>query len=131
MPSRGGLAGDPSSTMAKHRYYGSLDSAVDIEGAEEDKEEGRTSSDTMRSQARGGEHPLSPHGRRKETVEMQPYADQSYIEDGDNDSSSHVSAQVGVKRAEAISTTWTTAGLAAAYLGCVDADPRKVTTSEG
>lgn len=107
--------------MAKHNGYGSFDSS-DV-ASERDKEEaGRSSSDTMRSQGRGGERPDSAHGRRKEDVEMHPLADQAAIpedSDGDSDSGSDESAQAGVKRAEAISTTWTTTGLYAAYLGCV------------
>lgn len=100
--------------MAKHKCYGSFE-----DSAEQDQvkvEEGRRSSDTMRSQGRGGERPASADGRPKEDVEMHPLADQpSIAEESDSDES----AQAGVKRAEAISSTWTKAGLYAAYLGYV------------
>lgn len=68
----------------------------------------------MRSQDSRGGTSLSSHGaRRKEDVEMHPLADQVST-DG---SESVESAQAGVKRLEAISSTWTKAGLYAAYLG--------------
>lgn len=102
--------------MAKHKHYGSCGSSIVDEDL--DKEDGRrSSSDTMRSQgSRGGERRASADGRRKEDVEMHPLADQAAIEE---ESDSDESAQAGVKRAEAISTTWTKTGLYAAYLGCV------------
>lgn len=104
--------------MAKHECYGAFDNISEAARDKAlDEEEGRSSSDTMRSQARGGASVLSADGRRKEEdVEMHPLADA--VEEGD-ESDSDQSAQVGVKRAEAISTTWTKTGLYAAYLGCV------------
>lgn len=103
--------------MAKHKSYGSVENNLE-EGSS--KEEGRSSSDTMRSQVRGGDSLLSADGRRKEDVEMHPLADEPAVED---ESDSDESAQAGVKRAEAISTTWTKLSLYAAYLGCVTSDP--------
>ena len=101
--------------MAKHQSYGSFDESS-VEEGDLDKEERRASSDTMRSQGRGGERPHSADGRRrKEDVEMHPLADQASIEESESDSDQ--SAQAGVKRAEAISTTWTKTSLYAAYLG--------------
>lgn len=105
--------------MAKHKCYGSIESVAE---PEQDKEEGRRSSDTMRSQNRGGESLASADARRKEDVEMHPLADEPHEED-ESDSDSDQSAQAGVKRAEAISTTWTKTGLYAAYLGCVRYHP--------
>lgn len=48
---------------------------------------------------------------------MQPYEEPEQAAAVDEDSDSDVSAQAGVKRAEAISSTWTKMGLYAAYLG--------------
>ena len=69
----------------------------------------------MRSQVQRGEVLPASHGRGKEDVEMHPLADQASL-DGNE---SVDSAQAGVKRLEAISSTWTKAGLYAAYLGYV------------
>ena len=72
--------------------------------------------------ASGGETPssslLSGH-RQKEAIAMRPLADQvsdvtSLLSDDSLDS-----AQAGVKRLEAISSTWSTTGLYTAYLGYV------------
>lgn len=97
--------------MANRNCYGTLETSSLEDGEDLNKEEGggvRTSSDTMRSQGR------SADGRRKEDVEMHPFGERA---PEDDDSDSDESAQAGVKRAEAISSTWTTTGLYAAYLG--------------
>lgn len=115
--------------MANHKSYGSFDSAVDQEAANDEDEARRCSSDTMRSQVNstGSESLSSANGRRKEDVEMQPLADDPPNEahDSDSDTESDMSAQAGVKRAEAISSTWTKMGLYAAYLGCATSHPLK------
>lgn len=108
----------------KHKSYGSLDST--LQGSEEE-ESRRTSSDTMRSQTSGaaGRRLSSADGRRKEDVEMQPLADDPTNAAHDSDTESDMSAQAGVKRAEAISSTWSNLDLYAAYLRCVTYHPLK------
>lgn len=69
---------------------------------------------------------LERMGSREETVShspaeiaMRPLADQVSYADSTNSHDTCDSAQAGVKRQEAISSTWSKSGLAVAYLGWV------------
>ena len=65
-----------------------------------------------------GDRGAAPPGALTD-IAMRPLLDRSEDDSGSTSDESHDSAQAGVKRLEAISSTWSKSGLYIAYMGCV------------
>jgi hypothetical protein len=75
--------------------------------------------DLERTASRGESSSLLSIHRREKEIAMRPLADQATDAASLVSEDSYDSAQAGVKRLEAISSTWSKTGLYVAYLGCV------------
>ena len=98
--------------IAQHHYYGSFDDCK--QECKADRVSG-----VERTTSRGESSPLasaSIHTWEKD-IAMRPLADQTSDDASIVSEGSHDSAQAGVKRLEAISSTWSKTGLYIAYLG--------------
>ena len=75
--------------------------------------------DIERTASRGESSPLVSTSTQEKDIAMRPLADQASDQESIVSEESYDSCQAGVKRLEAISSTWTKRGLYVAYLGCV------------
>ena len=73
--------------------------------------------DIERVAPRGGSSPCVLTNAREKDIAMTPLVDRASDQDSVISEESHDSAQAGVKRLEAISSTWSKTGLYFAYLG--------------
>ena len=75
--------------------------------------------DIEQTASRGESSPLVSGNLVEKDIAMRPLADQASDQGSIVSGESHDSAQAGVKRLEAISSTWSKSGLYAAYLGFI------------
>ena len=73
--------------------------------------------DIERVTFRGENSSLVPSSAHEKDIAMRPLADQADDESSIVSEESYESAQAGVKRLEAISSTWSRTGLLFAYIG--------------
>ena len=99
--------------MTAHQYsYGSFDNSnepCEVNGMP----------DIERTASRGENSPLMLGNTREKDIAMRPLLDQASDRESIISEESYESAQAGVKRLEAISSTWTKRDLYVAYLGYV------------